>query len=224
MDMSLGKLREFFGQGGLVCCSPWGHKESDTTERLNWTLQWTTFCQNSPHWAVCLGWPYTIAHSFIKLQKTVILVIILVSFLWLWFLFCLMDEDKRLVQASWWEGLSVRIRSLALVGNAMLSKSLIPFSAYGGAMFPPMVGVMVTSSKRSYASTPHLLGLLLSVSLTPCQATVDPCLCQRLPNTHRQVWVSLLWGQCSFLLGPGVHKILFLPFKKLFSPSPVEVL
>ena len=22
-------------KGGLVCCSPWGHKESDTTERLN---------------------------------------------------------------------------------------------------------------------------------------------------------------------------------------------
>ena len=25
------------GQGGLACCSPWGCKESDTTERLNWT-------------------------------------------------------------------------------------------------------------------------------------------------------------------------------------------
>ena len=25
------------GQGSLVCYSPWGHKESDTTERLNWT-------------------------------------------------------------------------------------------------------------------------------------------------------------------------------------------
>ena len=25
------------GQGGLVCCSSWGRKESDTTERLNWT-------------------------------------------------------------------------------------------------------------------------------------------------------------------------------------------
>ena len=25
------------GQGGLACCSPRGHKESDTTERLNWT-------------------------------------------------------------------------------------------------------------------------------------------------------------------------------------------
>ena len=23
------------GQGGLACCSPWVHKESDTTERLN---------------------------------------------------------------------------------------------------------------------------------------------------------------------------------------------
>ena len=25
------------GQGGLACCSPWGCKESDTSERLNWT-------------------------------------------------------------------------------------------------------------------------------------------------------------------------------------------
>ena len=25
------------GQGGLACCSPWGHKESDMTERLNGT-------------------------------------------------------------------------------------------------------------------------------------------------------------------------------------------
>ena len=27
--------RSWLGQGGLACCSPWGHKESDTTERLN---------------------------------------------------------------------------------------------------------------------------------------------------------------------------------------------
>ena len=27
------------GQGSLVCCSPWGRKESDTTEQLNWTVQ-----------------------------------------------------------------------------------------------------------------------------------------------------------------------------------------
>ena len=29
------------GQGGLACCDSWGGKESDTTERLNWTeLNW----------------------------------------------------------------------------------------------------------------------------------------------------------------------------------------
>ena len=30
------------GQGSLACSSPWGHKESDTTEQLTWTeLNWT---------------------------------------------------------------------------------------------------------------------------------------------------------------------------------------
>ena len=27
------------GQGSLGCCSPWGHKESDTTEQLNWLTE-----------------------------------------------------------------------------------------------------------------------------------------------------------------------------------------
>ena len=31
MDMSLSKLGDGEGQGSLACCSPWGHKESDTT-------------------------------------------------------------------------------------------------------------------------------------------------------------------------------------------------
>ena len=36
MDMSLGKTpRIGDGQGGLECCSSWGRKELDTTERLN---------------------------------------------------------------------------------------------------------------------------------------------------------------------------------------------
>ena len=35
MDMSLGKLRVGDEQGGLVYCSPWGRKQSDSTERLN---------------------------------------------------------------------------------------------------------------------------------------------------------------------------------------------
>ena len=41
------------GQGGLACCDSWGHKESDTTERLNW---WTRkFCVRA---SVCLVLSY----------------------------------------------------------------------------------------------------------------------------------------------------------------------
>ena len=37
MDMSLSELQELVmdREGGLACCDSWGHKESDTTERLN---------------------------------------------------------------------------------------------------------------------------------------------------------------------------------------------
>ena len=39
------------------------------------------------------------------------------------------------------------------------------------------------------------------------QATTDPGLCWRLLDTHRQVWVNLLWGHSSFLLGPVVYSL-----------------
>ena len=35
MDMGLGGLRELVMDRSLVCCGSWGHKELDTTERLN---------------------------------------------------------------------------------------------------------------------------------------------------------------------------------------------
>ena len=35
MDMSLSRLLELVMEGSLVCCSPWGRKESDVTEQLN---------------------------------------------------------------------------------------------------------------------------------------------------------------------------------------------
>ena len=38
MDLSLSKTpRVGDGHRGLACCRPWDHKDSDTTERLNWT-------------------------------------------------------------------------------------------------------------------------------------------------------------------------------------------
>ena len=38
MSMSLTQWTWVWASSGsLACCSPWGHKEPDTTERLNWT-------------------------------------------------------------------------------------------------------------------------------------------------------------------------------------------
>ena len=48
------------------------------------------------------------------------------------------------------------------------------------------------------------------------KATGGPGLRWSLLGTHRQVWLSLLWGHCFFLLGPGVHKVLVVPSKSLF--------
>ena len=63
---------------------------------------------------------------------------------------------------------------------------------------------------------------MYSVPLALQQIIVDPRLCQRLLDTLSQVWVSLLWGHCSFLLGPGEHKVLFVPSKSLFPQSCVS--
>ena len=38
------------GQGGLVCCGPWCHKESDTIEQLNWSKLMTP-----KEWGLCLS-------------------------------------------------------------------------------------------------------------------------------------------------------------------------
>ena len=40
IDMSLSKLWEIVKDREAVCCSPWGHKESDMTEQLNDNKIW----------------------------------------------------------------------------------------------------------------------------------------------------------------------------------------
>ena len=82
-----------------------------------------------------------------------------------------------------------------------------------------MVEVMkitATSFKRSHTCT---------AAYSAPDTTVGPHhprLCQRLLDTHGQVWVNLLWGHCSFLLGPGAHKVLFVLSKSLFPQSCVS--
>ena len=70
------------------------------------------------------------AHSFTELDKAVVHIISVVSFLWLWFSFCLPsdEKDKRLVEVSWWERLWGKL-GFVLMRGAMFSESLTQFSA-----------------------------------------------------------------------------------------------
>ena len=68
---------------------------------------------------------------------------------------------------------------------------------------------MATSSKRSCACTATLS------APDPAQVATHPRFRWRVLDTQGQDWVSLLWGHCSFLLGPGMHKILSVPTESL---------
>ena len=204
-------------------------------------LQWTTFCQNSPPWPVGLGWPCT-AWLIDSLSYTS-----LWSMWSFWLAFCdcgfrfgvcgivilassvcpMMDENKRLAQDSWWERLLWGKLGLALVCSTVLSKFSMQLSACSlpvvwpeatsPGIYSPMVGLLAVS-KRTYASI-RLPGLLLPVPLSLCQASAHPHLCSRSSDTPRRVWLSLLWGHCSFPLGSGAHMVLFVPSKSLCFPQ-----
>ena len=50
------------GQGSLACCDSWGHKESDTTEQLNWTELVPSGLLH------CLSLPVPVSHSLKLVQ------------------------------------------------------------------------------------------------------------------------------------------------------------
>ena len=108
----------------------------------------------------------------------------------------------------------------------MFSKSLIQFSVDGKVCVPSLLLDLRPNYGRGNEDNGDLLQKVPCVHCCtqcpdPVQATADLRLLQRLLDTHSQVWVSLLWGHCSFLLGPGVYKVLFVSSKSLFLQSCV---
>ena len=94
----------------------------------------------------------------------------------------------------------------------------------GSAVFPPcsltwgqtmveLMKIIVTSFKRS-----HAYSAVFSAP-DPAAGHHQPSPPPGTPGHSQASWVSLLWGHCSFLLGPGAHKVLFVPCKSLFPQS-----
>ena len=112
---------------------------------------------------------------------------------------------------------------------ALLSKSLIQYSVDGWGCVPSLLFDL----RPNYGGGNEDNGNLLQKA--PCMHCCMQCPqpCSRPPPTHasaRDSWTLAgksgsvsCWGHCSFLLGLGAHKVLFVPSKSLF-PSPVLVL
>ena len=117
-------------------------------------LQWTTFCQTSPPWPARLGWPHTACLSFTELDKAVVRVIRLTSFLWLWFqCVCLLMPSCNTYYLSW--------VSLTLdVGYLQQSAASAPYFVWGVSPHsrPSWPWTWSSSSRPSWPMQPLLLG------------------------------------------------------------------
>ena len=86
----------------------------------------------------------------------------------------------------------------------MLSKSLIQFSVDGWGCVPSLLFDLRPNygggNEDKAPSKGPVHELQHSVFPTLQQATANPCLYQRLLDTHGQVWASLLWGLYSYLM------------------------
>ena len=93
----------------------------------------------------------------------------------------------------------------------MLSKSLIQFSVDGWGCVPSLFFDLRPNHGGNNEDNGNLLQKYWCMHC--CVQCPRPCSrhCGRLLDTQRQVWLSLLWGHCSFLLAPSVHKVLFVP-------------
>ena len=100
----------------------------------------------------------------------------------------------------------------------VLSKSLFPQSCVSSGS--SMVGIMATSFKRSHACTATLSAP--SSAAGHHQPTTDPRLHWRLLETLGKVWVSVLWGHCSFLLGPECTQVSVCALQESISQSCVS--
>ena len=113
------------------------------------------------------------------------------------------------------------------MGGATLSKSLIQFSVDGWSCVPtllfglrPNYGGGNEDNGDPIQKVPSCTAALSAPN--PAAGHHRPMPAPRLLDTHGQVWDTLLWGRCSFLLGPGACKVLCVPSQSLFPQSCVS--
>ena len=114
----------------------------------------------------------------------------------------------------------------------MLSKSLIQLSVDGRGYVPSIMfdlGPNYGGGNEDYGDLPQKAPCMRSQEYRATLSAPDPVAGYHQPTSppetpghHRQVWVSLWWRHCSFLLGSGAHKVFFVPSKSLFPQSFIK--
>ena len=106
-----------------------------------------------------------------------------------WLVFCecgfhsvcpLMDKDKRLMEASWWERLTVGKMVLFMMSGAMISKSLIQFSVNLQGCVPSLLFDL----RPNYGGSNEDNGNVLQKGLCTHCHTQCPRPCSRPLTTH----------------------------------------
>ena len=86
------------GQGSLVCCSPWGCKELDTTERLNWT-EWMTTGKVKPSSI----YPSSLVFLYFPIMPVSLQKVTKWELYAKWYKLELQTLDKKQVSCSFWK-------------------------------------------------------------------------------------------------------------------------
>ena len=152
-----------------------------------------------------------------------------------WLVFCdcgfhsvcpLMDKDKRLVEASWYEGLAWGNLGLVLMGGGILSKSLFQFSVDEQGCVPFLFFGLRPNYGRDN-------GDLLHKGLCQHCYIQYPWPCSRPLSTHTSAWDSRTltgnssWVSCG-VTDPFSWVLVYTRFclcpQRVCFPSPVEVL
>ena len=137
-------------------CS-WGSQGKNTEAICHSLLQWTTFCQTSPPWTTCLGWPHMAWLSFIELDKAVVCVIRLTSFLCLWFQCVCPLMPSRNTYHLTWVSLTLDVGYLFRAAPAKRSCCSLPWMR-GISSQPPLLTLNVE----------YLLSALLRPKIFSC--------------------------------------------------------
>ena len=107
-------------------CS-WDSQGKNTEVVCHSLLQWTIFCQTSPPLPAHIGWLNMAWLSFIELDKAVVHVIRLTSFLWLWFQCVCPLMPSRNTYRLTWVSLTLDVESLFTAAPAKHSRCSLPW-------------------------------------------------------------------------------------------------